>query len=409
MKVLKMLTMVIALIALFSPVVNAAREGNGGDLCEKRIKEIRDDLDGWIKKGGSAHLRFPQEVSLDEYNQKMQELLLDPIVNITCVQGPVYLDPANKRYPKTCKNYIDVRGVSQIECDFDLFMNKMSESDQYLLIHHEYAGLAGFETTIDRSSSYVLSNQLTGFLENRVVKRLAIVPVRPDLKDAVALNFVKIPLVNYCGSNILEGIGCFNMGSRLEEKWHPREERSHTVVLKQSFEMQVTPVTQALWFKEMGSNPSKFCSKEVCRKTHQSVFGVDGKLNYLCPLHPVENVGFNDVQAFIKKMNAKNDGYKYALPTEAQWEYSARAGTSTAYFFGDDDGDDSELVEYAWYAKNSGDHTHEIMKKPANAFGLYDMSGNVWQWVSDRYDWYAPYSKSSSAEEDHTGQRSSLS
>jgi formylglycine-generating enzyme required for sulfatase activity len=96
-------------------------------------------------------------------------------------------------------------------------------------------------------------------------------------------------------------------------------------------------------------------------------------------------------------MNAKNDGHVYALPTEAQWEYSARGGNNTAYYFGDDV---TKLEAFAWYDANSGGHTHEVAKKGANGFGLYDMSGNVWQWVND---WYGPYPTSCSIDIDPVG------
>ncbi|MEK6705049.1 MAG: hypothetical protein AABZ06_04625 [Bdellovibrionota bacterium] len=166
-----------------SPVMAGTEIPNGGDLCEKRIKEIRDDMDAWIQKGGSAYLKLPEGISLEEYNSTMQAQFSETALNITCGEGPVYLDPLNKRHPKTCKNFVDTAGVKQIECDLDLFMNKTSESDQYVLMHHEFAGLAGFEVNSDASSDYTISAQLTGFLENQVVKRLAIAPVNLTASD----------------------------------------------------------------------------------------------------------------------------------------------------------------------------------------------------------------------------------
>ena len=101
---------------------------------------------------------------------------------------------------------------------------------------------------------------------------------------------------------------------------------------------------------------------------------------------PVESVSWNEVQDFIKKLNEKEGTNKYRLPTEAEWEYAARAETTTRYSFGDDD---SKLGEYAWYSENSGEKTHPVGQKKPNSWGLYDMHGNVLEWVQD--EWHNSY------------------
>ncbi len=126
-------------------------------------------------------------------------------------------------------------------------------------------------------------------------------------------------------------------------------------------------VTQGQWKAIMGNNPSSFSNcGDNC---------------------PVENISWNDAQEFINKLNKKT-GKNYRLPTEAEWEYAARSGGRSEKYSG---GNDIDSV--AWYKKNSGSKTHPVGQKSANGLGLYDMSGNVWEWVND---WYSSsyYSKS---------------
>jgi formylglycine-generating enzyme required for sulfatase activity len=101
---------------------------------------------------------------------------------------------------------------------------------------------------------------------------------------------------------------------------------------------------------------------------------------------PVERVSWNDASSFVQKLNQKEGTEKYRLPTEAEWEYSARAGTRSAYFFGDDEG---SLGTYAWFGGNSGLKTRPVGEKSPNPWGLYDIYGNVWEWVQDFYGDYA--------------------
>lgn len=157
-------------------------------------------------------------------------------------------------------------------------------------------------------------------------------------------------------------------------------ELQHIVILTKPFYMQTTEVTQGQWQQVMGSNPSYFAG---C--------GLD------CP---VEMVSWYDAQNFIDALNASEGRTNcnntpntcYSLPTEAQWEYAARAGTVTALYNGDITSTvctvDPKLDAIGWYCGNSGGTTHPVAQKEPNNWGLYDMSGNVFEMCKDRYDPY---------------------
>jgi formylglycine-generating enzyme required for sulfatase activity len=177
--------------------------------------------------------------------------------------------------------------------------------------------------------------------------------------------------------------GTFTMGSPSDELGRDSDEGpQHQVTLTKSFYMQTTEVTQAQWEAVMGSNPSYFLG---------------------CPTCPVEQVSWNDVQTFITEMNKRGEG-TYSLPTEAQWEYAARAGSITAFYNGGitvtDCSYDPNLDKIGWYCYNSSNKTHPVAQKTQNAWGLYDMSGNVWEWCQD---WYSSSYYSSSPGSDPTG------
>jgi formylglycine-generating enzyme required for sulfatase activity len=158
--------------------------------------------------------------------------------------------------------------------------------------------------------------------------------------------------------------GTFMMGSPIGffrgESGRNPDETQHQVTISKPFYMQTTEVTQGQWRKVMGNNPSQFSS---C--------GDD------CP---VETVSWNDVQEFIRKLNRMERTDRYRLPTEAEWEYAARAGTTTRFHTGDSEQD---LSRIGWYSGNSGLKTHPVGQKTSNAWGLYDMHGNVFEWVQD--------------------------
>ena len=165
---------------------------------------------------------------------------------------------------------------------------------------------------------------------------------------------------------LLAPAGTFTMGCTTSNQGGcgSNEYPTHSVTLTQSFYMGRYEVTQSQWVAKMGSNPSAF----------QGVNYPDAANR------PVENVSWNTIQGYLSATGMR-------LPSEAEWEYACRAGTTTA--FNNGSSDDATMGTIAWCGSNSGSQTHAVGGKAANALGLHDMSGNVWEWVND---WYGGYS-----------------
>ena len=163
--------------------------------------------------------------------------------------------------------------------------------------------------------------------------------------------------------------GTFTMGGTSEQgsDADDSEKPTHSVTLS-SYYICKYEVTQALWRAVMGSNPSKFKGDNL----------------------PVEQVSWNDCQTFINRLNSYT-GRNFRLPTEAEWEFAARGGNYSRHY---KYSGSNYIGDVAWYTDNSGNRTHPVGTKQANELGLYDMSGNVWEWCSDWYGSYSSYSQS---------------
>jgi formylglycine-generating enzyme required for sulfatase activity len=183
-------------------------------------------------------------------------------------------------------------------------------------------------------------NRMVHAIRTELAKRQGTKPTSSGFTNSIGMAFVLIPA------------GTFRMGSPyLDAEASDNEKPAHRVTISQPFYLGKYPVTQGQWTAGIGSNPSEY--------KHS-------------PSHPVESVSWDNVQAFLHKLNAHEGRQDYCLPTEAQWEYACRAGTDTPRYHPD-------VNEIAWYGGNSHDQPKPVGQKLPNTWGLYDMLGNVWE------------------------------
>ena len=259
----------------------------------------------------------------------------------------VYLTHGSRQMQVTAKNYLPLMikfadyGVESVEKNrtYVLVLNQMGMS----------SNPADVSTTVSTVS--VSPVQVPAVPSNTISDDVITIPV----KDGICIEMVKV-----------EG-GTFMMGATSEMKNpNSNEKPVHQVTLTNDYYMGKYEVTQALWQAVMGSNPYEYKGDNL----------------------PVETVSWNDCQKFISKLNSLT-GRMFRLPTEAEWEYAARGGKeSRGYQYSGS----SNISDVAWYDENSGSKTHPVGTKQANELGIYDMTGNVWEWCSD---WYSSYSSSS--------------
>jgi formylglycine-generating enzyme required for sulfatase activity len=166
--------------------------------------------------------------------------------------------------------------------------------------------------------------------------------------------------------------GAFLMGSPESEAGREEDETCHWVHISRGFYISTTEVTQGQWRRLMGDNPSQY-----------QELGDNG---------PVDQVSWYDCKEFIDALNRKEGTTAYRLPTEAEWEYACRAGTETAFIGGDISEVSCSLIDHldqvAWYCGNSGFRPHRVGTRQSNAWGVFDMHGNVGEWCEDHCDWW---------------------
>lgn len=219
---------------------------------------------------------------------------------------------------------------------------------------------AGFQQQQTKGSSINLKKIKKGVHEHVTKDNVSRDDLPKTITNSISMNFVYI------------SPGSFMMGSPPDEPGRWGDETRHRVTLSRGRYMQSTEVTQEQWAKIMDGNPSTLEHRDDC---------------------PVETVSWNDVQEFIRRLNQREQTNKYRLPSEAEWEYSCRAGSDATFANGviteNGCGYDPNLDEIGWYCGNADNKTHQVAQKTPNAWGLYDMHGNVWEWCHDLYGTYS--------------------
>jgi len=264
----------------------------------------------------------------------------------------VYMPQGNRMLKVKHANYAPVMVTFA-----DYGVEKVESNRTYELVVVTYPQYA---ITSNVTNQPVKHQQSTAQIHPTVSDNTISIPV----KDGISIEMVRVEA------------GTFTMGATPEMKDpYDNEKPTHQVTLTNDYYIGKYEVTQALWQAVMGNNPSSFKGENL----------------------PVENVSWKDCQEFLSKLNSIT-GKTFRLPTEAEWEYAARGGKkSQGYQYSGS----SKLSDVAWYEDNSGNKTHDVGSKQANELGIYDMSGNVWEWCQDKYGKY-----SSSSQTNPTGANS---
>ena len=364
---------------------------------------------------------YAVQVPVTEFKNRLNAVLRLPVGNYTSLMKQKIEVYNNNKQKGQLDEAVDLRRqqsetnlkIDRIKAFMDEEYGKENESleaqkaqleTQLASIKQELADNAG-----SLGDSIAEVNQSIEDLIHKIVDSRSLTFVYSQDKTSFEFNLLK-SYVDHPGISAAAfapvKAGTFLMGSPSDEVDRDDDELQHKVTLTQDFEIQTTEVTQLQYFLIMGYNPSRFKREKYCSNEHLVI-----NREELCPEHPVEEVSWKDVQDFIVQLNKADDGYTYGLPTEAQWEYAARgcvgsgeldlsklgdmaSCTTTAFNLGDNISPDQ--VNYNRYYPYTngleGEYREQTVKVSslanANGLGLYDMHGNVWEWVEDGYGEY---------------------
>jgi formylglycine-generating enzyme required for sulfatase activity len=235
---------------------------------------------------------------------------------------------------------------------FFLLANCAGKNSPHKEVMIPKAGDANAFLGIEKEAAIPKAGDANAFLG---IEKEAAIPKAGDEKTFLGIEFVYIPSGGFImgfDSIYINPNGLF-VPNKQQKPVHKHE-------ISKGFWISKYEITQKQYKAIMGRNPSQFKGDDL----------------------PVDSISWNDAKDFIKKLNSKGGGH-FRLPTEAEWEYACRAGSETAFHFGDDE---YLLGNYAWTTTNSGGRTHPVGQKLPNAWGLYDMIGNLWEWCEDLYD-----------------------
>jgi formylglycine-generating enzyme required for sulfatase activity len=313
------------------------------DLEQKRQRDAdqeKRDAEAKRQSARDAEEQRQKQQRLDELNQQRQrDAEQEKLKSETKRQNPLELPKLPFRLSR--RNFMLVAGFSGVSAIF--LANIRGNSSSPITTNTSQSNPTPTNTPIITSTPASTSQPKPFTVETGK-------PFKIELENGVNLEMVYVPN------------GKFTMGSPPEEKEGISLPQIQNVNIS-AFYMSKYEVTQAQWQLIMGNNPSNFKDD---------------------PQNPVEQVSWNDAQEFCKKISQKS-GKDFRLPSEAEWEYACRAGTTTVYYFGDNA---SLLDEYAWYNPNAGSKTHPVGQKRPNNWGLYDMHGNLKEWCQDTYEKY---------------------
>ena len=363
---------------------------------------------------------YKAQVSVTEFKNRLNAVLRLPVGNYTSLMKQK-IEAYNKQKGQLDRAVDLKRHQSEINSKIDRIKAFMDEEygkeNEYLeaqkaQLETQLAGIKQKLASNDVSltDATVEVNQSIEDLIHKIVESRSLTFVYSQHETSFEFNILK-SYVDYPGiynaTFAQVKAGTFLMGSPSDEVDRYDDEIQHKVTLTQDFEIQTTEVTQLQYFLVMGYNPSSFKKKRYCLNEHRVI-----NREELCPNHPVEYVSWNDVQGFISKLNKGEDGYTYGLPTEAQWEYAARgcvgsgeldfpkstdmaSCTKTAFNLGYNISPDQVNYDgnYPYNNGAKGEYREQTVKVSslanANGLGLYDIHGNVSEWVVDRYEGYS--------------------